>query len=39
MLRTHPESANAFDSLGDYYVAKGDKTRERAIEGLSAGRR
>lgn len=21
----HPESANAFDSLGDYYVARGDK--------------
>ena len=29
----HPNSANAFDSLGDYYVAIGDK--QKAIEAFA----
>jgi predicted alpha/beta superfamily hydrolase len=31
--KNHPESANAFDSLGDYYVAAGDKPK--AIEAFT----
>ena len=32
-INEHPKSANAFDSLGEYYVAAGDKPR--AIEAFS----
>jgi predicted alpha/beta superfamily hydrolase len=31
--KNHPESANVFDSLGDYYVAAGDK--QKAIESFT----
>ncbi len=32
-IENHPESSNAWDSLGDYYVAAGDK--QKAIEAFS----
>ncbi len=32
-IENHPESPNAWDSLGDYYVAKGDK--QNAIDAFS----
>ena len=32
-VTNHPESANAFDSLGDYYVAAGDK--QKAIDAFA----
>jgi len=32
-IENHPESSNAWDSLGDYYTAKGDK--QEAIEAFS----